>query len=100
MGNPKVTLVTEPANHFQALYLDGRLIGDFGDNLTERTDKSYEPPVDILENFELEARRQKSAKHWTDYGWEYDAEWPDQLSAAPELMPEELEPYVPTDGSD
>jgi hypothetical protein len=92
MSKVRVTLASDD-NGFQALYLDGRLIGGFGDNLTRNPDRSYEPTVDILANlfdqpefdgFEFieESRYQKSFKTWTDYGWEWDAEWPERLEDA------------------
>lgn len=100
MGKVRITLATETGCHFQALYLDDRLIGDFGDNLSRGQDTSYEPVSDILENlfaqpefdgfeFFQEWRYQKGFKTWTDYGWEYDAEWPEKLSETALIPPEE-----------
>ena len=100
MGNVRITLATETGCHFQALYLDDRLIGDFGDNLSTNQDTSYEPVSDILErlfaqpefdgfDFVQEWRYQKGFKTWTDYGWEYDAEWPASLSETALVPPEE-----------
>jgi len=99
----RITLATETGCNFQAIYLDGRLIGDFGDNLGRDQDTSFEPTLDILENlfsqpefadfeFVEEWRYQKGTKSWTDYGWEYDAEWPHDLNEAP-LIPLEEQPF-------
>jgi hypothetical protein len=98
MGSVKITLATEPEGHFQALYLDGRLIGNLGD-IASRNYLEFEPLSDILNNlfsqpefdgfeFQEEYRYQVGFKTWTDYGWEWDAEWPALLSETGEVPKE------------
>jgi len=90
----KITVVTDPNCNFQAIYLDGRLISDIGDNATSRIDQGYDSVGDMLEI--LFDQPEFNEVEYEDIGGyqlaekiigfdyvEYEGYWPKELSKVP-----------------
>jgi hypothetical protein len=88
----KLVAAIDPDSGLCAFYVNGVLVWDFGPN-----DPFFGPLgidttlVGALEalaeplgfEYESESRHPLSRKYWTDYGWEWDSEWPEKLDDAP-----------------
>ena len=95
MSSVKVTVVTDPNCNFQAVYLDGRLIADIGDNATARIDTSYFSIDDMLDALFDQPELRDLVEYETIGGYqlaekivgfdyvEWDGYWPAELSKVP-----------------
>jgi hypothetical protein len=89
----KLVVVRDPDSGLGAFYVNGELAWDFGPNdpfagslgLSTGLEDALEEIAALLGfEYEYESRHPVSFKSWTDYGWEWDAEWPQKLEDAPE----------------
>jgi len=91
IGIVNITLVTDPNSGYQAVYYNGKLLIDLGDNCNSRQDLGYETLGDLLEllcdklqiNFEYYSGYQVSRKiEGIDYT-EWEGYWPDYFTDVP-----------------
>ena len=91
----EITMVTDPNCGFQAVYLNGTLVSDIGDNATARIDTGYETVSGMLEilfnepEFEgiidyqdIGGYQLSREIHGVDFT-EYEGYWPESLAKVP-----------------
>ncbi len=89
---PVMVFAIDPDSGLAALYVNGSLVWDFGPNDPFRGalglpngwgDALPEIAEALGVDYDTESRHPVAHKMWTDYGWEWDSEWPQQLADAP-----------------